>query len=190
MLTKRTLAGLAPLLAVIAFAVVPAMAQASPEWLVAGNAIPAGGKVTIKSHGGPFVLQTTGGGEIKCSTLTDTGELFAGSPGTGEATLTFTGCTSNVCPPPVVIHPGVILLDLMTLTEILILLMTLPEVLCNGVSAGFVEESTAEAGVVGSVSGKKLVFSKAGNLSFGGEEATITGEDEQEGTKGESITVS
>lgn len=85
MLSRKLLLGLAPLLAVIALSVVPAMAQASPEWLVAGKAIPAGGKVAIKSHGGPFVLRTVGGGEITCTTLKDTDELFSGSPGTAGA---------------------------------------------------------------------------------------------------------
>ena len=192
MLSRKLLLGLAPLLAVIALSVVPAMAQASPEWLVAGKAIPAGGKVAIKSHGGPFVLRTVGGGEITCTTLKDTGELFSGSPGTGLAFLLFTGCSSSICPGTLTIDEFHIIFTLLSLTDLSIFLLELEPVLvlCNGTLIGEIEETSLGAGFLATVSGKKLVFNKAGNLTFAGEEATVTGEDEQEGTSGESITVS
>jgi hypothetical protein len=197
MLSKRTLAGLAPLLAVIAFAIAPALAQASPEWLVGtpGTAIPAGGSVAVVSHGGPFVLKAHSGAEVKCTTLADKGSLFAGSPGTGDVTLTFTGCTNTSCPSTgheVVVHPVLVLLELMSLTEILVIFSEPVEILCLGSRLGLVEETAEGEGVAGAVSGKKLVFTKAGNLSFSEEAgATITGEDEQEGEAAkEAITVS
>jgi hypothetical protein len=193
MLSKRTLAGLLPLVAVVAFAMVPAMAQASPEFLVNGAKFT--GSLSVKSHGTKtFTLETAGGGSVSCTTLTDEGTLTGGSPGTGLSFLTFTGCSSPACPSPNVVtvdefHVTFTLLST-TDADFFLLPGEPPLVLCNGLLLGEVTETTAGAGFLATVSGKKFVFSKAGNLTFAGEAATITGEDEQEGLNGEVITVS
>lgn len=103
MLSKRMLAALAPLLAVAAFAVIPAMAQAAPHWYRNGARLTFGGAhVPVTTHSTPAGLTLLApGAEVKC-TVKDTGDIWNPAltmPGLDEV-LTFenTACAPSVPP--------------------------------------------------------------------------------------------
>lgn len=186
MLSRKLLLGLAPLLAVIALSVVPAMAQAL-EWLVGGKPITAA--TAVESSGGPFVLKTAKGGQITCTTLADHGEIFPTTPPTGLVFLLFTGCSSALCPGTLTIEEEIhVELLVITATEIHIDLLAPIGVFCNGTSIGEVKETTLGNGIKGEINKDALIFEESGNLTFRGEASTITGEDVQL-SNGEEVTV-
>jgi hypothetical protein len=84
-MSRSFTAGLAPLLALIAFAVVPAAAQAEPHWYKK-NALVGSGPVTTTTKGG-LVLNALGA-EIKCK-VNDKEEIWnPASGGAGEDSMT------------------------------------------------------------------------------------------------------
>lgn len=98
-MNKRFFASLAPLLAITAFAVVPAAAQAEPHWYK--NNVPVGpGHVTMATKG--MLVFSVLGVTIKCK-LNDSEEIW--NPiggGAGEDLVTafaLTGCKNKVASP-------------------------------------------------------------------------------------------
>jgi hypothetical protein len=99
-MSKKFLISLAPLLAIAAFAVTPAIAQAAPQWYSNGKLIPAGEVVPVQTNGA--LTFTVAKKSIKCMLRDfETVENPAGGPGT-DLMLRFalTNCVSKVplCP--------------------------------------------------------------------------------------------
>jgi hypothetical protein len=76
-MSKKILAGLAPVAAIIAFAMVPAMAQATSLQAPAGAALPVGS--TVQGQSANLVTKTEGGIELHCATS----EFHGTYPGAG-----------------------------------------------------------------------------------------------------------
>ena len=215
---KFVFALIAPVLAVAAFVVMPAMASAAPAWYLCLNLGEGNGKYTnqhcnvlggeeawewmelktgesamITSHGTTSFSLVTGPNTITCTTLKDEGTITGGRPGTDTTTLHFSGCSLNgVCP----INPisGTVSSALEGAGPIFDRISINP-------AAPFVIEGTAGSapcpegpiGIVtgsaaGEVNGSKLVFAAVGGLEFNGEPSTIEGTDVQETLEGGLVT--
>jgi hypothetical protein len=186
-MSKRLLAGIAPLLALVAFAIAPAMAQASTEYgtETAGvfTAFAARTEVvSAKSGAAPFVLENKAKtADIECSTFSDEGDVEnVAGVGKSENDLTFDNCVGSGllagCVPNAgtgVIN-GVVLDKVTAATKVEVTIKEGFEIECFGINLGTV------TGAVKGTQAKKtniLTFTKAKGLEFNKEPATITGAD-------------
>src|ERR1035437_7507153 len=83
-MSRKSVAGIAPLLVVIAFALIPAAAQASPEWIKGKSAI--GSSPLPATTSGPLTC-TALGSVIKCK-VKDAEELWNATSGVGQDSMT------------------------------------------------------------------------------------------------------
>lgn len=98
MLHKKLLMGIAPLLAVAAFAVAPAMASAAPQWHRNGVLIPEGEHVPVATYG-HLTLTASNGASVSCDVI-DKGHVW-NEGGVGMDSIEAfdnENCTSNFCP--------------------------------------------------------------------------------------------
>jgi hypothetical protein len=101
---KKILISLAPLLAVAAFAVLPAVASAAPHWYSNGTRIPFRNtpKVAVTTHSTPAGLSLVALGHTINCTVKDTGNIWnPANEGAGKDEIT--GFTNEACvaTPPV-----------------------------------------------------------------------------------------
>jgi hypothetical protein len=102
-MSKKILMSLAPLLAVAAFAVAPAVAQAQPHWYSNGKKL-GSTKVAVTTHSTPAGLSFDSLGHHSVCTVSDTGHIWnpaGGGAGLGEInTFVLTPCvaTPPICP--------------------------------------------------------------------------------------------
>jgi len=99
-MSKKRLLAFAPMLAIVAFAVMPVAAQAeSPHWIVGGTELDAGKTVPVVSFGGEENLsQTSSSGEINCKSAGGGAISNVGGVGQGVTNeSTFWNCKSEGC---------------------------------------------------------------------------------------------
>jgi hypothetical protein len=101
-MSKKILISIAPLFAVAAFAVMPAVAQAQFHWYSNGKIIKAGTKVAVTTHSAPLGLDFTFLGVTITCTVKDKGTVTnptGGGAGVDEITeFAYTECTPSVPP--------------------------------------------------------------------------------------------
>jgi hypothetical protein len=88
-MSKKLYAAFLPVLAIAAFAVLPAVAQAQPHWYSNGKIIKAGTKVAVTTHSGPKGLDFMGAGETFTCVVKDKGTVTnptGGGAGVDEIT--------------------------------------------------------------------------------------------------------
>jgi hypothetical protein len=189
---KKLMLGLVPLLAVAAFAAMPAMAAASTTEYGTGTT-PFTKATEVTSKGTTFKLIASGE-EIECKALSDTGtdENVSGVGKSTKETLTFSECKINTgalkgCEVASTATTktivGAITNEVKSATEVEIK-VTAPgfAIVTTGSPAGC-PKGTSVGTVEGHATGKQaagsnvLVFSAATGLTLSGEAATITGED-------------
>jgi hypothetical protein len=201
-MSKKALAVLAPLLAIVAFAAIPAFAQAATREYGTENAKGvfkafAEGKkekVTLSKASAVFTLENEAEtADIECSTFESEKyiETNTGGIGHSEGTLIFDDCEGTGelagCIPNEATTPGEIIGKITdevdaSGTEVTITIVSGFDVNCFGVDLG-----TVTGKATGSQPAKSNVvtFTKAPGLKFLGQNSTITGASEAfKGTKG------
>ncbi|MGO9322464.1 MAG: hypothetical protein ACLQBY_16930 [Solirubrobacteraceae bacterium] len=199
-MTKKLMSSVVPLIAVAAFAVMPAMAQAETKsygTCATGTPetkppCPTGQKFTAftenehiavygKKVSTTFVLENEAKtADITCTTL-QAGGLFwnvTGDIGKSHVILNFDGCTGTGLLAGCSINPltnheieGVVTDEVLTETTVKVTIESGFNVKCGTTELGNVTGS-----VTGTQSGSVLKFKEAKGLTFAGEPSTITGE--------------
>jgi hypothetical protein len=215
-MSKKIYAALLPVLAVVAFAIVPSMASAATSWGTCQEAAttstncPAGEKfnefpefehigIDTRMVGEKFVLENVAKtADIECFSLENIGYDFnIGKVGHSREILVFDSCKGSGLFKECSINSktnheieGDVTNEVVAATEVKITLTTGFNVKCL---KGGVEENLGE--VTGSVTGKQtektnvLKFAKVAGLKFAGEEATINGEVEAFTLQGKKVYI-
>jgi hypothetical protein len=196
---RKLMIGLAPLLALLAFAVVPAMASAQtleygicekgtpetkPPCEKAGEKfVPFAAPTEVTTKGKNFELESAIG-TVSCKTLKDEGTLEnVGGVGHSKEILEFSKCTAVVegktC--KVANVAGEVTDQVISETEVRVTVVEpgFP-ITFTGKPAGCPDGTIGDVtgSTVGKVVGNEVEFVKAGGLKFLGAEAFITGSDE------------
>src|SRR3984893_12872249 len=100
-MNKKLLASLAPLLVIMALAVMPAAAQAEPHWYLSGNILAEGKKMTVKTNG--KLVFSIPGTTIRVSWTVTDAEVLLNPKGGGAGVdlmkmFKLSGCGPNPCP--------------------------------------------------------------------------------------------
>jgi hypothetical protein len=203
---KKLMIGVAPLLAVAAFMVVPAMASAQPVWTVNGKPlVKPDAPVPVASFGGPATLEYSGK-TITCNTVDDEGYLlppetlfprlpeppFTNSTGQDEDDIYFLECENNLGEPVTVKNPVEVVTFLVEEGGNIVnkyLSASGTDVFAeleNPTGSGL-KKVTGSVPVSGVVNGNKLEFEESENLEIENEKAAFKLTTEQFGIHGEEI---